>query len=137
MSRSAYASLSYVPAVTPAPAPKKKVQVQADFGLCFICKTSGAGLGYSPNSYRPTKWVCETCPPLAKRCYHMTPKGFDKFEETAINTGGEALGAYLDSIGETDLAKLTPQQFQEALLCFMHTYVTTMRLQADSFAPPF
>jgi hypothetical protein len=61
---------------------------------------------------------------------------FTESEEEAITAGGQEAGAYLDSIGKTDLADLTPEQWSRFLGTFLGGYSNAMRETARS-NPPF
>jgi len=49
----------------------------------------------------------------------LSKKQFDIYETAALQAGGEAAGAYLDSINTTDLAELD----QAAFLCFFAKFM--------------
>jgi hypothetical protein len=57
-------------------------------------------------------------------------------EEIAIQAGGEKAGAFLDSIGKTDLAELTEGEWSTFLAEFLDGYSDRMRAEAKQF-PPF
>ncbi len=43
-------------------------------------------------------------------------------EKAAAMNGGQMLGEYIDSIGKTDIARLTPEEWEQACLCFAGGY---------------
>lgn len=57
----------------------------------------------------------------------MTKKQFDIYETASLQAGGEAAGAYLDSIGITDLAELDQTQFLAFFAKFMVGYENSMK----------
>jgi hypothetical protein len=98
-------------------------------GACFICaREAFSGLTFK---FKP---VCLSCAPHSLAGEVMLE--FTDTEEEAITAGGEAAGAYLDQIGKTDLADLTPEQWHKFLGCFLHGYSDAMR-EAARTNPPF
>lgn len=57
----------------------------------------------------------------------MPKKQFDIYETQSLQAGGEAAGAYMDSIGQTDLAELNQEQFLLFFAKFMGGYEDSMR----------
>lgn len=98
-------------------------------GACFICAREAlSGLHFK---FKP---VCLTCAPHSLSGEVM----FDltDTENEAIEAGGAAAGAYLDTIGKTDLAELTPEQWHRFLGTFLAGYSGKMRAAAKE-NPPF
>ncbi|TPK59051.1 MULTISPECIES: DUF6511 domain-containing protein [unclassified Mesorhizobium] len=83
--------------------------------VCACCGRTATGFGYAPKAGQPIAWVCddEGCLQVAKNSYALKQDEFTRCESRAAGRGGEEGGAFLDSIGETDLAKLTPDQWFE------------------------
>lgn len=50
----------------------------------------------------------------------LSKKKFDIYETEALQAGGEAAGAYIDSLGHTDLARLD----QATFLCFFAKFMS-------------
>lgn len=89
-------------------------------GTCFICKRRHDNLGFTTNSKtNPIKWLCWEClddthngiRSKLPKVYHMPKRQLDEFEARALEDGGNAGGEYLDSIGKTDLATLTEEEW--------------------------
>lgn len=57
----------------------------------------------------------------------MARKTFDAFETESMLAGGAKAGQYLDSIGITDLARLSETQFIAFFAKFMTGYEVSMR----------
>lgn len=83
--------------------------------ICGCCGRSAVGLGFMPTPRQRPLWLCDDpeCIQIARETYNMKQDEFTRIESLAAGQGGAAGGEYLDEIGETDLAKLTPDQFFE------------------------
>lgn len=83
--------------------------------LCACCGRTATGFGYAPRAGQTALWVCDDTPCLqiAKDSYAMKQEQFTRLESLAAQRGGEEAGAYLDTIGKTDLATLTVDEFCE------------------------
>lgn len=98
-------------------------------GPCFICAREAlAGFTFKG------KPVCITCAPHSLAGEVMLE--FTDTENEAIEAGGAEAGAYLDAIGKTDLADLTPEQWVKFLGTYLHGYSAHMR-EAARINPPF
>lgn len=111
--------------------------IAIDPGTCFICRRRHDNLGYAPTPRHPLKWVCAECVPLAKGIYHMPRAQIDEFERKALDDAGEAAGAYLDEIGKTDLAAMTPEEWAAFWERGLLAYGRAMREQATKLHAPF
>jgi hypothetical protein len=82
--------------------------------VCAVCRRRAWSIGYA-EGYRssPLLWLCDNieCISLAKKVYRMKQQELDFFEMLALEDAGNEAGAYLDEINQTDLAKLTPEQW--------------------------
>lgn len=100
-------------------------------GTCAICLRRHTNIGYASNERAPVKWECEECLglPIAnvKRFHHMARKALDRFEEQALEEGGNAAGAFLDEINKTDLAALDDHEWREFLRRVLVGYADGMR----------
>jgi hypothetical protein len=83
--------------------------------LCGCCGRTATGFGYAPRTGQTILWVCDdpACLQLAKDSYSMKQEIFTRLESLAAGKGGEEGGAYLDTIGKTDLATLTTDEWFE------------------------
>ena len=98
-------------------------------GPCMTClREATRGLSYKSNP------ICARCAPYAGAGEMML--NFSDTEVEAIDAGGAAAGEYLDTIGKTDLAELSPDQWQEFLGKFLDGYSTFMQEEAKRY-PPF
>lgn len=67
----------------------------------------------------------------------MKTRDMDIYEQNALMDGSTKAGQYLDSIGETDLAKLEEGQFYEFFCRFMEGYEHTMRTSFEATKETF
>lgn len=83
--------------------------------ICSCCGRAATGFGYSPDHRQKPLWVCddEGCLQVAKSSYKLPQDQFTRLESLASGKGGEEGGAFLDTIGKTDLATLSPDEWYE------------------------
>jgi hypothetical protein len=108
--------------------------------LCAVCARSSAGIGYSPNpSSTPPIWFCDDpgCLSVRSTRYAMKQETLSKLEASAMITGGDVGGAYLDSIGKTDLGDLEQAEWEEFLRHVITGYRAELARQHHNFAAPF
>ena len=93
----------------------------------------------APSAGAPVAWVCDDpkCIPLAKVVYHMTTKDLTYHEVRAVVAASDKAGAFLDSIGKTDLASLTETEWLKLWQTFLKEYSADMRERITSHAAPF
>lgn len=106
--------------------------------LCAVCRRHAWGFGYSPHPRSKLIWVCQDseCIAGAKKVYRMTKLMFDPMEKKAIREAGDRAGGYLDDIGETDLAKLSPEQFSQFCTLLVDTFGKSLkRITLDGEIP--
>ena len=105
--------------------------------ICFICRRRSSGFAVGP-SPKTLGWFCDDCgTPLARKCFAMKPKMFDGYEEKALETAGENAGAYLDSLGKTDLAALSEVEWKTFLEAVVNGFGDGMRKSCAELEPPF
>ena len=104
----------------------KPVDLQQFVGTCFICKRRHDNLGVAAHQRAPVKWFCNAHlgNTNLQKAYHMR---LDRFEEQALEDGGNAGGEYLDSLGKTDLASLEPEEWATFLSRVLTGYADSMR----------
>ena len=107
--------------------------------ICFICKRRAEGLAYAPTSKSPFRWLCSdpTCHALAKEVYQMPQPQLDAYERAAALKAGVDAGAYLDSIGKTDLAFLDEFEWEEFLQLIVVGFSKELRRKLLANEPPF
>jgi hypothetical protein len=105
-------------------------------GVC-ACGRRHDNVGYAPTQRHPVKWLCLACVPNGKAIYKMKTRTLDVYEEHALLEGGDAGGAYLESIGKTDLATLTEGEWCSFLERVLMTYGATMQKSFDAVKETF
>lgn len=103
---------------------------------CFLCYRRADGLG-TIGPKKKVGWLCNECVPLGRIAAKMADRAFDPFEQRAIERGGEKAGAYLDQIGKTDLAALTPDEWRHFLRTFIRAFGEAIRSEVEGGKPPF
>jgi hypothetical protein len=88
---------------------------QFDPAICGVCARAACGFGYSSRGASKILWVCDDpkCIQAAKAIYSMKQDEFSRIESMAAAKGGDAGIELLETIGKTDFAALTPDQWFE------------------------
>ena len=85
--------------------------------VCAVCASPAIGWGYSKRARSPDDmaWCCDDpeCIAIARETYAMRQLEFRRLDELSTEEGGAVAGQYLDTIGKTDLAALTEEEWQE------------------------
>ena len=110
--------------------------------LCAICWRQHSSVGYvpSPKAKGRTKpvWACLPDISLASTVYHMPRDRLTRIEEDALQEAGAAGGQWLDEQGiGTDLAFLSPEQYQAYLAVVFTAYGEGMHRRLSADAAPF
>jgi len=118
--------------VTPGPPPPV---------LCAVCRRQHSSIGYVPpkakGRLKPV-WACLPDISLASTVFHMPRDRLTRIEEDALREAGEAGGQWLDEQGAgTDLAFLTPEQYQAYLAVVFTAYGEGMHRRLSSVSAPF
>lgn len=97
-------------------------------GVCACLRVGG--FGWSATVRAPVIWACSD--------KHLTfmRRGRDKVEEAenlARKTAGALACEYLDHIGKTDLAALTPEEFDMLIRTIVETYRDQMTAACEPF----
>ena len=84
-------------------------------------------------------WLCTDpyCHTAAEGLADMKAAEITPIEAAAIIEGGNAGGAYLDSLGKTDLAALTPDEYATFLHTALNAFGGSMRRQCAKIEVPF
>jgi hypothetical protein len=106
--------------------------------FCAICRRRAGPLGFSRKG-QPMLWVCHDpdCREQLHKVYDMPQPDFDPIEIDALEHGGEAGGAYLESIGKTDLAKLSTGEWNSFLERIVDGFGCRMRARLCNSNVPF
>lgn len=88
--------------------------------VCVICARPGVGLGFVKRGTRTAHkreilWLCDDqeCWEIAAMIGTKKQKEFARLDGIASADGVDEAGAYLDTIGKTDLATLTREEWLE------------------------
>ena len=105
--------------------------------LCAVCRRHAVWLGYPNRS--PIIWLCDEndCHTAAKHVYVMTKPLLDDYEIGAALEAGRNAGVFLEELGSTDLAQLTPAQWREFLRRIVVGYEHVLRDKILNHEPPF
>ena len=102
--------------------------------LCW-CGRRQRGFGFAPRRHDPITWACSPeCSKMSAKARFMD-HDLDRYEELALLAGGQEAGAYLEQIGKTDLALLTPEEWESFLRLVLIGYADRMREQIGSYQP--
>lgn len=114
---------------------------RAEAGCCAICRRIEAGVGYSPPPRHSEKariiWTCEADIGRAKAVWHMRNDTLARIEREALLAAGDKAGDFLDQMGKTDLAKLSPEEWEAFLSTILEEYGAGVRTRLDADSVPF
>jgi hypothetical protein len=100
---------------------------------CPICRRSTRGFAYNPKLARqpgqPAAACCSQHLELAIKMIDTT-----EYEREAIAHGGSLAGEYLETLGKTDLAVMTPQEYDAFNEVAITGYVERLGEIADHLA---
>jgi hypothetical protein len=99
--------------------------------VCAVCRRHAVWLGDRPprDKRLPVIWLCDDnyCHAAARRVYVMPGPILDAHELGAALEAGGIAGEYLDTIGQTDFAKLDAEQWREFLRRLLTGYEDILR----------
>lgn len=102
---------------------------------CVICRRYAWSLGI-PWLGRQ-RYICLECAEVANEIKLVTKPKFVFYEQEATVDAGAKGGALLDEIGETDLAKLTQEQFDSFVRAVVVGFGDSLRAQIAGMKAPF
>lgn len=120
--------------------PVSRIKGDPEPVICGVCRRRATtGLGWAGQQGRPVLWLCDdpACGQLAKTVYAMPKLELDAFEEAARDDAGNMAGAYLDTIGKTDLATLTQEEWKGFLHQVIVGFEDGLRRRFLSHVAPF
>lgn len=120
--------------------PVSRIKGDPEPVICGVCRRrANTGFGWAGQQGKPVLWLCDdpVCGQLAKTVYAMPKLELDAFEAAARDDAGEMAGAYLDTIGKTDLATLTAEEWQGFLHQVIVGFEDSLRRRFVSHAAPF
>jgi hypothetical protein len=107
--------------------------------VCAVCHRRAVWLGYAPNHKGPVIWLCDDsgCHAAGRKVFRMPPATLDAYEIGAALEAGTEAGTYLEEVGTTDLAQLSPDQWREFLHRLFVGFEQIMRRKILSGEAPF
>jgi hypothetical protein len=107
--------------------------------LCAVCRRHAVWIGYHAGGQSPVIWLCDdsNCHATAKKVYAMPQRIMDAYEIGAALEAGAIAGGYLEEIGTTDLAALSPEQWREFLRRFVIGFEQAIRRKILENEAPF
>ena len=107
--------------------------------LCAVCAPA-LGFGTTPQPHRgPVLWLCgnQACLKAGKKLHTMRADTLDNHEASAASEAGKIAAEFLEQIGKTDLALLTPDEWKEFLHRFVIAFEFAMRSRILGDEAPF
>lgn len=104
---------------------------------CFVCRRRADGLGVQKGNR--IGWLCQQCADggYGTRTIRMPVREFDRYEAGALRRAAQGrAGAYLDSLGRTDLADLHPQEWQHVCRLIIEDFGEGIRAEVGEPIPP-
>jgi len=101
--------------------------------LCAVCGAQGGPVTVGGH-------LCCGDPRCVAGALHWVNVGYPggtHYEREAIRLGGRAGGKFLQEVGQTDMAKLSREQWETFLVRILPTYRTELRRLGEENAPPF
>lgn len=108
--------------------------------ICPICRRQAIWCGYGPyDSTRSIMWSCGDlgCTNILRKFYHMSDQRLTGYEDACIREAGDQAGQFLDSIGKTDLAQLSAEEWMHFLRIFLEQFGETMKRKITEGEAPF
>ncbi|SFM89416.1 hypothetical protein SAMN05192571_108114 [Pleomorphomonas diazotrophica] len=103
------------------------------YSTCGICGRRADGIGHAPDGRMPAVWVCNDCGlDRARRVARM--RDFDVVERKAFALAAQRAGQFLDTIGKTDLACLSTEEYEAFLTTFQTHFVEEIRRMVEGEA---
>ncbi|MGU3286483.1 hypothetical protein [Methylobacterium mesophilicum] len=104
---------------------------------CFVCRRRADGLGVMKGNR--IGWLCQQCADggFGTRTIRMPVREFDRYEAGAVRRAAEGrAGAYLDSLGRTDLAELHPQEWHHVCRLIIEDFGEGIRAEIGEMPLP-
>lgn len=108
---------------------------RTDPSVCCVCSRQAIGHGIAKGN--EVLWCCDdySCLSIARETANMKQEEFTRIEAIASTFGGDHGGEYLDTIGKTDLASLTTDEWQEFCRRIVAGYRVAMTTELKNAAP--
>ena len=99
---------------------------------CYCCGRRAGAAGFGTFKSDPL-FLCELCMPLIENLRAVVR--FDGYELEAVEKAGERAGSYLDGLGKTDLALLSPEEWNYFLREIIEGFGAAMRVSVAKGVP--
>lgn len=96
------------------------------YATCGLCGRRADGIGFSPGGRPPTIWVCNDCG-LGRARAAAGLADYDLYERKAFKLAAQRAGAFLDTLGKTDFARLSVEEYEGFLRAFQTHFVEEIR----------
>lgn len=117
-----------------------RLSTPAVSGICFCCLRQDDGVGVYSSGYKmrvDVAWSCLKHVPLGRKAFAMSAQDFNRVETKATKEAGKRAGQYLNSLGVTDLAKLTVEEYAEFCRAMIIGFGDAMEQLLASDEAPF
>ena len=107
---------------------------------CAVCgRQAASSVLHGFFQRRGAHWFCADpyCHTAAEGLADMKPDELSEIELAALVDAGNAGGAYLDSIGKTDLATLTAEEYAAFIHAAFNAFGGSMRRRCAKIEVPF
>ena len=106
------------------------------FAICGVCgEEHDCGLGFAPDGASTILWSCTECLDIAPHVYGVVGMKMSRYAAEAREKAGAAGGEYLEKIGQTDLGKLTPDQWSAFLDTLFRARSSALRILYAGHVP--
>jgi hypothetical protein len=124
------------------------IPARTTYGVCGVCACLAGGFGYAPSDRQRPLWVCDDpdCLIIARETYTMRQVEWIDIEIQAIRDAGQRAGEWLDKTGTTDMAAMTPDQWDDFCRMMVASYRSQLayhvaayksRIVTNAPAPPY
>jgi hypothetical protein len=106
--------------------------------ICHLCRRAARGFAFAPpKDKQRRRWHFCSMQHLDFAYHHFRSTGQmidpSPDERKAALAGGANAGEYLDSIGKSDLAALTAEEWEQFLLCVVGGYLESLATEDIPF----
>lgn len=100
-------------------------------GVCFCLRVGN--FGYSPRPTARIVWACTPEHAATNEKNYGKENAMEKQEKEARAEAGMLAGEYLEHLKKTDMADLTPEEFDTLILTIVESYRDAMTAACEPF----